>query len=494
MFVPFSGWAPDADPTAPGLLQDGTTNLVPTNRGYRGAPGFSREAGAPTLTATCVGLWYARRTDGNKYLYAGLSTDIQFLSGGSWVTGTGTTTVSAVDRWQFAQVGNVTIAGALQTQSMQTDSVTFTSFPAMPRFATIDTVYGFVMIGNVYTSITVSIAGGTLLTPGTYEDRWWCSGIDNYLTWTPSIATQAATGVLQDTPGPITAMRALGDRVVAYKQSGMWLMSYSGPPFIWEPALITREIGTYGQNSVAVHGYTHYFPSPDGNFYAFDGSVPKPIGDGMNRWFFSRLAKNYASKIISVIDEQNELIYWWYPGPQSRGECNEFVCLNYRNGKWGNGVATIEAATGYLISAMTWDQLWVGLTYDTVPNTTYDAANYQPDSFVPVVFDSNHVLSTLYGTQLDTTIVTPWVGNDVNDSLLRRVRARWIKKPTSAVMIPYSIMQQGDDPEGGSITVTMDQARFDWMQHARWHQVKLKLNGNWESPGVDFENVGGGRE
>src|SRR5574343_269514 len=153
MFINFSNWQPDADPVAPNLLTDPSKNIVPTERGYKGANSVLQVIGETSLSQTAVGMWYARRTDGQNTLYGGGPTAMYVRSGGAW-TSIATATISAVSRWQFAQWGNLTFAGALETQPMVTDTTTFTAIAAMPRYAVIDSINEFLMIGNVSTSVT----------------------------------------------------------------------------------------------------------------------------------------------------------------------------------------------------------------------------------------------------------------------------------------------------------------------------------------------------
>ena len=501
MFVPFTNWLPDSDPVTPNMLTDPSLNLVPTIRGYKGANSFLNVIGQTSLSGTAVGIWYARRVDNTNLLFGGTPTNIYLRSGGAWNANT-SVTISAVSRWQFAQWGDLTFAGAKETQSMVTDTTTFTSIATMPRFAVIDSVNEFVMIGNVTTSITYSDgAGATILTPGDYQDRWWCSGVGNPLTWSPSNATQAATGRLTDIPGKLTAGRALGDNFVFYKQRGIYLGTYEGPPFIWTWAKISSEIGTFGQQCVMPVGNYHYFVGND-DFYVFDGQQCRPIGQGVREWFYGRMDKSNADKIWAVHDQYNKLIYWWYPGPSTAGTgaLDSFVVYHYPTGKWGNGGTTaaganitLRASTSFLVDALTWDQLWVGYTFDTVPNTTFDAAVFQAESYVPVFFDSSNKLSTLDGPQLDSTLRTTFGGDDARASLLRRVRARWIRTPTSAVLTPSRLMRQGESPTAGSPRA-MQNARWDFTQNARWHTVSIATSGNWETAGVDAEVVTRGRE
>lgn len=491
MFIEFQGWYPDLAPTTPGILLDGTRNVVPTNRGYRGANDWS-DAGIASLTATCAGLWYARRLDGVNRLFAGVHDMIYERSAGSWAAVVpAAITVSAVTRWRFAQVGNITLAGAKSTQPLQFETTSATTIAAMPRYDVIDTVGDFVMIGNVVTSVTYS-AGGVNVLPGEHTDRWWCSALGAYDSWAPSLATQAASNRLTDTPGPLVAGKKLGERFVFYKGRGIWLGTYEGLPNIWGWQLVSSEVGTFGQDCVVPVGQLHYFVGND-NIYVFDGAQLRPIGEGVREWFFNRLVKQHAENIIGVHDQYNSLIYWWFPGGASGGELNEFVVYNYETNKWGNGEITIQAASSFLVDQLTWDQLWTGYTFDGVPNTQFDSVYFQGESYVPVFVSGEKTVSTLFGPHLPSTLETSWAGDDTNTTMLRRIRARWVQTPTTAQLTPYRLMLQGDAGRVGNPT---DMVRASWYftQIARWHRVKIATTGNWETAGIDAEVTNSGRE
>jgi hypothetical protein len=493
MFIQFSNWQPDVDPVAANVLVDPSNNMVPTVRGYRGASSFLQVAGSTSLSATAVGLWYARRVDNQNLMFGGTSTMLYVRSGSSWNANvSAAVTVSAVSRWQFAQWGDLTFAGSLETQSLVTDTTTFTAIPQMPRFNIIDSCNEFIMLGDVEVSVTYSILSAVTVTPGTYHDRWWCSGVGNPLTYNPDTATQAATGRLTDVAGKLTCGRALGDRFVFYKQRGIYLGDYAGPPLIWTWALVDHERGTFGQQCVQPVDVFHFFVGTD-DFYSFDGQQTRSIGAGIRNWFFNRLNRRYANFIISVHDEYNHLVYWWYPGEGSTGALNEFVCFHYPTGRWGRGVSTINAASSFYVDAMTWDQLWAGFQFDLIPNTTFDAAVFLSESFVPVFFDGTNALSTLHGPQMASTLQTSYGGDDAKTTLARRVRARWMQTPTTARFTPYRLMRQGEQPEPG-ITRDMYNARWDFTQQARWHSGRIQTTGNWETSGIDIEARNAGRE
>ena len=297
---------------------------------------------------------------------------------------------------------------------------------------------------------------------------------------------------LTDVPGKLTAGWALGDRFAFYKQRAVYLGTNTGVPIVWEWALISAEIGTFGQQCVVPVGNFHYFVGND-DFYVFDGQQAKSIGQGMKDWFFARMDKSYADLIWGLHDQYNKLIYWWYPGPASSGALNEFVVYHYQTGKWGRGQSTMRAGSSFFVDALTWNQLWAGITFNAIPDTSFDAAVYQAEAYVPVMFDSASRLVTLEGPQMDSTMVTTFGGDDTKTSLLRRIRARWIQTPTTATLTPSRLMRQGEAATEGTAR-TMANARWDFTQNARWHKAKIQTTGNWETSGIDAEIVVRGKE
>ena len=91
MFIPFSNWMPDSDPVTPNMLTDPSNNIVPTIRGYKGANSFYNVIGQTSLSATAVGMWYARRVDNTNLLFGGTPTNIYLRSGGAWTANTAVT-------------------------------------------------------------------------------------------------------------------------------------------------------------------------------------------------------------------------------------------------------------------------------------------------------------------------------------------------------------------------------------------------------------------
>ena len=498
MWVPFSNWQPDLDPVTPGILVDPSDNFVPTRRGYANSQALQAVASQSNLAANPTGLFFATRNDGVNNLYAAAGTSMYVRIGYSWTICNSVTLSAVSTRYQFAQYGDLTFAGAKETQSLISDTTTMTSIAVMPRYAMIDVCNTFLMIGNVAVSVTYSDGfGNTMVVPGDYPDRWWCSGIDNPLTWQPNVATQATSGRLTDLPGPLTAGRALGDRFVFYKQRGIWLGENTVVPFVWEWSMVSKEVGTWGPQCVCVVGERHFFLGND-DFYTFDGQKATPIGEGVREWFFDNASRDYLYKTLGFVDRERKLIYWGYvPAGSSTGNIAKYICFHYENGRWGkSGDFAANVATEFFADPFTYDQLFAGITYDAAPNTQYDNVAPIGKTWLPAFLRTvdGALVQMNSGPPQDSVLRTSFGGDDTFTSLLKRIRARWITTPTTAYLVPYRLMRQGETPTPGS-TVTMTNARWDFTQAARWHEVEMRTVGSfWETTGCDADIKQRGKE
>jgi hypothetical protein len=81
-------------------------------------------------------------------------------------------------------------------------------------------------------------------------DGWFCSGIFDYTTWTPSITTQCTKGRLVDTPGRITGLVGYGTTFVAFKQDSMYLANYVGSPSVFQWQLIPGVVGCRSKEAI----------------------------------------------------------------------------------------------------------------------------------------------------------------------------------------------------------------------------------------------------
>lgn len=80
--IPFIGFAPDIDPTTPGVITD-CTNLIPTLKGYAGGP-TGVDAGLNALAAAAISAATLIKLDASNRLIAGTTTKLYENSGVAW--------------------------------------------------------------------------------------------------------------------------------------------------------------------------------------------------------------------------------------------------------------------------------------------------------------------------------------------------------------------------------------------------------------------------
>lgn len=476
MYVPIGQWAPDEDSTTGNLVD--VLNIDPTDKGYKGAPTNS-STGVSALAAACLGSALVKSIEAVTSLYAGTETGLYKLSSISWVDVTRTVggAYTSTNRWRFAQFGNVTIAVNKidATQSFESGATDFADLAGAPKARIVLSVNDFVFL-----------LGTNEATYSDQADRWWCSALGNHTNWTPDVATQCATGRLYDSPGPFTAGKSLGDYVVIFKERAIYLGSYSGPPIIWNWTRISDTIGASSHESVQNIGQMLLFCNKDG-FYSFNGSTVQSISDNkIGEWWRTKLDQNNQDKITSVIDRRNKTVRWWFPVSGGSGSLDSWVSFHWNSGKWGYGESTIEAALDYASPSL--DYIGLGERYSTyldLPDVPYDAGIFLGGSENPAVFNSSHVLCTVSGTTVSSSLTTGDIGKDGAYSLISKVRNRYLNNPVSATLTNYHTDQVGSSYTADS-TVSESNGKFDLLMSARWHRLKLETTGNFELIGADI--------
>jgi hypothetical protein len=468
MLIPLTGFAPDLDPSLPGIITD-CSMMLPTIRGYKGAASLV-SLGFPALSAACNGAALCIKLDASSRMFAGTATKIYETGTASWTDVSGAVYTGGADSvWRFAQHGNITYA-VNRADAMQSSTAgAFAAVAGAPKATVIEFVAGFVFV-----------AATVEATYGDQSDRWWCSAYLDGTDWTPSVATQCTTGRLVDVSGDIKALRKLGSDIVVYKQRGLWLGRYVGAPAVWDFILIPGEIGAVSQEAVVDVGGYHVFIGYE-NVYRFDGSRPIPIGDEIKEWFFADLNAKYKYKIRGTYDRKNALIYFYYPNTASTsGALNSCLVYNHKTEKWGRANRDVETSVEFLSGQLTYENLGTFFaTYDDINAVSYDSAFFNEQSPVPALFDTAHKVYSLTGASLTSSITTGDFGDDDAYSLLTQVRARYVDSPTTATMTNYYRPVAGDTLTTGA-TVTMSDGKFDVLRSSRFHRLKFEFTGDVE--------------
>lgn len=490
MKLPLLSYLPDIDTTQQGVVTDLVATL-PSFNGYEAAPTPANTLLA-ALAAECIGAASLKKLDGSNRFFAGTAVRLYEAGATTWTdrsAGAPTDYTTVTNRWRFAQFGNVSIAASKENLLQSSTAGAFAAIATSIKADIVETVGEFVMCFNTDDT-------GGVGTEGDRPHSWWCSGIGNQATWTPAIATQAATGELTSVPGRVTAGKRFGDQIVAYKENGLYIGHYAGPPFIWEWDLIPSDGGTWCQESVISIGTTdqpkHFYVGTS-DFYLFEGSRPQAIGDGIKKAFFNDLNGSEAEKICLSHDSEKSLIRIFYPSGSST-TIDSCIVWNYKTGKWGRDDRIIEFATQYVQPSITYDDLGTYYsTYADLPASLYDDAFSSFASGEPIIFNSSHRLQTFSGLPGNGRIVTGDYGDDERKGLLHRVKPMWLRKPTSATMQSMIKESLGDSLTNGVLS-TMSNSRFDALAKARWHRLQFDMVGDFELNKIDVKIRGGGDE
>jgi hypothetical protein len=274
----------------------------------------------------------------------------------------------------------------------------------------------------------------------------------------------------------------------------MFVGSYVGAPLVWNFQEIPGQVGCQAQNGVVDIGAAHVFIGYD-NFYLFDGSRPTPIGNPIKNWFFSRLYTDYAYRIQTIHDRTSSNVYFFYPSNSGGGALDACVVFNYRTNKWGVDNRTVEATIDFVSAGLTYDSSFATTyTYDTVePSLTYDSPLLVAGRPAPAYFDSAHKVYTLTGAGNEWGFTTNDFGDDNGVNLLRRVKPRWLTKPTTATMQNWYRMSEGDSLNAGA-TTSMYDSRFDVLRASRWHRLDFAGVGGVELSMIDVQMAPAGNE
>jgi len=476
--IKWLGYAPDADEKMPGVFTN-CSNVVPTLKGFKGAPSPQTGELSPALAATCQGAAVIAKLDDTTRTFAGSGTKLYEASTTSWTDRTrasgGDYAAASNVRWRFAQFGNVSLAVAKSDTLQSSSSGAFANVSGAPKAAVVETVNNFVFLFNT--------------NEATYSDspnRWWCSALGDETDWTLSVATQCATGILVATSGSIKAGKRFGEGIIAYKSDSMYLGVYVGPPAIWEFRLIPGEVGALSQEVVVNIGTNadprHLFMGKD-DFYSFDGSRPVPLGDGrIKETVFGQIQRTKQELSVAAHDESKSLIYWYYPSSDSN-ILDSCVVYNYKTNSWGRADRDVQFAFSYITPANTYADVGdLYMTYGDMPSVSYGSAFLGANQPNIAIFNTSNVLQSMTGPSVSSSITTGDHGDDDVNTLLHRVKITYQSNPDSSQMVNFYKDDSGDaDITDQTIQVGSD--RFDLFREARWHRLRFDFSGDWEASG-----------
>lgn len=467
--TPLVGFAPDVDPTTPGIFTD-CAQVIPSESGFTAA--LSPVAvGIAALPAACRGAIVANKLDGTRRLFAGTQTKLYELAGTTWTdrSKAGSYTGSPESRWSFAQFGDTTIASNLADPMQASVSAAFADIPTAPRAKiVVSASNNFVLAFNTNEG-----------TYGASPDRWWCCAQGNQNDWVVNVSTGANTGRLVAVGGPINAARTLGDYVVAYKSKAIFLGSFAGPPVAWQWTLISgAEAGAIGSESVCDIGVAHFIIGED-NFWIFDGTRPIPIGNEVVRaWFNENCSGTYRYKTTVSYDRQLDLVYISYPSRNSIGICDACLVFHVGTKRWGRADSIRQAPMNFASPGVTIDGLDAyASTIDGLPDVPFDSPYWLSGARMAAYFDGAGLLVANSGVPGASSITTGDLGDDDSVTMLDEVRMRFTRAPATAIATGFCKQNEGEALQPGAACPIND-GKFDLRQSGRFHRVRFDFTGS----------------
>jgi len=466
------GFTPDVESTVAGVITD-CTNLIPTEKGMKGAQSPAIPSGIAALAATCIGAATISKLDDTRRVFAGTTTKLYELSGSSWTdVSTGTYTGGVDTRWAFAQFGNSTLAANLaDTIQRSNTSGVFSSIATAPKAKIVFSVGSQVMALNTN--------DGTVK-----QDGWHCCAAFDETDWTPSVTTLAARGRLVDAPGQITAGGRLGEYAVAYKERALHIGQYVGAPSVWDWRAIAGA-GCVGQDAWCDIDGAHFFVGLD-SFWLFDGSRPQPVGTGqVKQWFFDNSSPILRSKIQCIYDRQNGHVWTFFASKNSTA-LDKALVYHLATKKWGLVDIAIEAAMNYVSQGATIDDLsTISATIDGLSAYSFDSQYWLAGGRALSVFQSKQI-KTLTGVSTSSGFTTGDAGDDDRYTFLSKIRLRFSpnRKPATANVQVFGKAEAGESLTAGP-SASMTDGKFDVMQSARFHRAAFTFTGDYELIAVD---------
>lgn len=496
----FKGFEPDTNNSVPGVIV-ACQNFIPTLNGYRAA-NEPTDVGMDALPGECISAAVAELLDGSRRLFAGTTDKLFERNGTSWVDRSGSVYAATRDSpWEFAQFGNSTIAATAGNNMQRSTGAGFTDLVEI-KANHICAAKGFVIA-----------AGTNEATYGSQGDRWWCSALNNETDWVPNIATQCTTGRLVDSPGSILAIRPLGQDLVAYKDSSIYVGRYAGPPGVWEWRLIPGRVGVASPQSIIDIGNAHLFIGRE-DLYIFDGNYPRALESPVKEWFYGQVDKDYISRVAHLYDPYKSLVYFFFPGGSLDGTPNQGLVYNHRVNRfgrfdptYGSGDANKKFTAGLLFVGKTWDGWSPGYTWDTLPivgktwddwpAVSYDSNYWNVSERSAAYFGKDNKLYSLTATPLLAIFSTWHIGmENEKPHTLRRIRPiyRQANRPTTHTMT-VNVSGKPHANAGFSIkkTASLLNGKIDVLSSAQWHVIEAQLAGEFEFVGLELDIVPAGK-
>ena len=467
--INFAEWLPD-QPSVSGALVD-VNNVVPLVQGYSPFPSAVDYSNAASENLNNV---YAGKFSNVTQLFAGGATKLfKFTSGTlnlSDVSKAGG--YSGLDRWSFAQFGDVLLAAnnAEKIQAWTVNSSTAFADVSVdaPICKYITVVRDFVVAANI---------------SGAPNKLQW-SDVNSESDWTSGGASQADYQIIAD-GGNIQGITG-GEFGLVLLERGIVRMSYIGSPLFFQFDTISRGLGCTDGSTVAQYGDTTYFLSDDG-FYSCNGVNLSGIGtEKVDKWFFANCDLGQIGSCSTAVDPIRNIVVWNFPNVSGG---RSLLIFNWQTNKWSKADTDVDYVSSVTTSGVTLEDLDAfGLLDDLT--TSLDSRLWVGGKLLFAGVRDNKII-TFTGSNTTGSLTTGDIEVGYN-SVLTLIRPQL--ENGSANVSVASRRELNDTITYSSPSTTSSEGRASVRSAGRYHRVQVTPTGSWIyaiGMDVDFKPQGG---
>jgi hypothetical protein len=353
VYKPF--YAPDLDTNwsrNPGALLY-TSAFAPLQRGILGSVGKVSVFSAPTDTDVQHAEMF-RQVDGSVRFLVFTPNDIDEYDSAGAKTNRATALTTATT-WQATAWGNQIIAVSHENATLSSTGAGFSALGGgAPSAKHVASNVNFVMMGNIKDGVS----------DATPAEVWWCN-ISNPAQWTVgAVGSQAGRYMLNDAPGPVTALVAFRDTFVAFKDNAIFVGEYIGAPFFFGFRMISNRVGCVAPKSIVELDNKLYFVHGTG-VWEYDGASLRNVslqvfqtmlaeigyvtghtGDGSVNPPSGREGASLSLVSAAGDDQEGVLQVMLYQTVTATGVYFGIVyCYNVRTGMWSRVGAVASSAS-----------------------------------------------------------------------------------------------------------------------------------------------------
>jgi len=199
----------------------------------------------------------------------------------------------------------------------------------------------------------------------------------------------------------------------------------------------------------------------------------------MNQTFINDYDSTKPDAISSLIDLDNTLIYWSYPGERNTGIANKLMVYNYATDRWSGPIhIQIERLSYSQLPSVLSDDV---LTLSDDITDLSDATKYKGGKAEVSAFDDSHLHGSFSGDSLLAVVESGEFAMNVGGkALLRSVRALVDgNSPNVKICVGTRNQASGAVSYGDNKTAYPETGKAKFRENARFHRICLSVDGDY---------------